>query len=363
MNDRILFIRLSAFGDIINTLPALAALKRARPELVVDWLVEDRFADFVRLLDDVDRCLVFPRRRLRFPWIGGVPALSRHSAAIRAESYLAAIDFQGNLKGGLHLAAVRAERKIGLDAAASREGAHRFASVRVPLPRDCHRIVRALSLVAPLGVELDASQISSDPDWRAGLSPIRDDPDAAAAIERRLLQLDRGTAPLVLLHPGTSAFGSFKRWPAERFGRLARQLNESAGAAVLIAHGPGEEELAQEVSRESGESATILAPEGGIAGLVALLRRVDLVIAADSGPPLLASALGVPTVTLFGPKDPATYAPTFADGRVVRNRVPCSPCSLRSCPDPVCMTRLEVEPVRDAALELLAVRTASPTVG
>ena len=87
--------------------------------------------------------------------------------------------------------------------------------------------------------------------------------------------------------------------------------------------------------------------------MLALARRAALFVGADSGPLLLAAAAGTPTVALFGPKDPAIYAPPFAGTTVVREFVPCAPCSLRRCADPICMTRLDVATVLDACTSKL----------
>lgn len=351
--DRYLFIRLSSLGDILVALPALAALRRARPGAVVDWVVDDRFAALLRQVRGVDRILAFPRTRLR-PFARD--GLIAHAVGLRRERYAAAIDFHGNLKSGLHLLAARAREKIGLDRAAAREGAHRFASVRVSVPRDCHRAQRALYLLEPLGIpSLDS--------FRGGavaaelLPDFTEDPVAGAEAERALAALPAG--PLAILHPGTSAFGAFKRLPAERYGEVARLLSDESGAAVLVTHGPGEEALAERAVRASSGAARLHPPRHGLAGLIAILRRAAVVVAADSGPLLLASALGRPTVALFGPKDPRVYAPPFGRTTVIRTGVPCSPCSLRRCADPICMTRMEAAPIAAAAHAWLSAAASS----
>lgn len=349
---RVLFIRLSALGDVVNTLPALAALRRSHPDVVVDWVVEDRSAELVRLVDGVERTIVFPRRALRLG-LAGARLLHAHRAELRRDRYDVAIDFQGNLKSGMHLHSCRAERKVGM--ARAKEGAHRFADVRVDLPRTEHRATRALRLLQA-ALPIEPLRVRDDGTTTVGAPPIRDDDAAAADADARLPPHDG--ARTVLLHPGTSGFGAFKRWPAVRFGEVARRLHEATGARLRVIHGPGEEALAEAAADASGGTATVHEPRHGLPGLVALLRRADLVVAADSGPLLLASALGVRTVALFGPKDPAIYAPPFPGAVTVRRPPPCAPCSLRRCPDPICMTELPVELVLSAALRALDVTSA-----
>jgi ADP-heptose:LPS heptosyltransferase len=87
--------------------------------------------------------------------------------------------------------------------------------------------------------------------------------------------------------------------------------------------------------------------------LAAFIRMGALYVGADSGPLHLANYLGVPCVGLFGPKDPALYRPYFSPSAVARSGIDCSPCTLRQCPDPVCMKELKVDQVYDAVLTLL----------
>ena len=165
--------------------------------------------------------------------------------------------------------------------------------------------------------------------------------------------LPRGAA-YAILHPGTSAFGAFKRWPAERFGRLAARLRAETGLIPLITWGPGEQDLADRAAQASGGSAVISPRTRTIQDLAALIAGGSLFVAADSGPLHIANCLGVPCVALFGPKDPALYGPYFQPSVTVRRDIDCSPCGRRSCPDPVCMTGLEVDTVLKAALDLLS---------
>jgi heptosyltransferase I len=356
--ERYLFLRLSSMGDIVNTLPALRALQNARPDAVVDFVAEDRFAGLVRQVEGIERVIEFPRRGLAWPTPAAGYRLFAHRAALRDTEYDVAIDFQGNLKGALQLAAVRARRKLGPMPA--REGAHRLYREPVALPRDIHRSCRALGLIAAAGIEIDHDLAVSTLD-RGLLPDFKLDRDATRAANAALGSRDTApgatssssSSPIALMHPGSSAFGAMKRWPAASFAALAQRLARE-GADVRVTCGPGEEPLAESVVAAAEGAARFVAPLGGFAGLIALLRRVAVFIAGDSGPLHLAAALDVPSVALFGPKDPRVYAPPWQHATVIRHSPPCAPCSLRRCDDPICMTRLPVDAVAAAALEILA---------
>jgi ADP-heptose:LPS heptosyltransferase len=110
------------------------------------------------------------------------------------------------------------------------------------------------------------------------------------------------------------------------------------------------------VAAASAGAARRAPPTRTLAELGALLARAAVVVGADTGPVHLAAVLGVPTVALFGPKDPAVYAPRGPAVRVVWKQVWCSPCPLRRCGDPVCMTGMRLEEVWPAVEAALGAR-------
>jgi heptosyltransferase-2 len=182
--------------------------------------------------------------------------------------------------------------------------------------------------------------------------------DAAAgeAVAKRLAEA--GLAPqqrTLVVTPGAS-FGSSKLWPPGHFASACDQIARSHGLAVVFAPGPGEEALAQEVSRTMQERAVVLAaPPTTLAELVALIAGAALQLGNDTGPRHIAVALGVPAVVLIGPTDPRHTAHQLERQRVLREAVACSPCGLKACPiDQRCMTRIAPERVAAAAAELLA---------
>jgi ADP-heptose:LPS heptosyltransferase len=155
-----------------------------------------------------------------------------------------------------------------------------------------------------------------------------------------------------------SDFGSNKQWEPERFGRTASRLAKEHGARCIVTWGPGERALAERVVAASQGAAQLCPETGSILDLAALYEACDLVIGVDTGPLHLAAALGVPVVGLYGPKDPAIYAPwdarTGAAASVVRRPVHCSPCNRRRCGNVICMPAIQVGDVVDAARDSLA---------
>jgi heptosyltransferase-2 len=163
--------------------------------------------------------------------------------------------------------------------------------------------------------------------------------------------LDRPEA-LVLLAPG-AAFGPTKRWPPERYGQLARRLEER-GLACGIVIGPGEGDLGGQVADAAGGPLPVLGEDLDPGELAALLARARVVVANDSGPMHLAAAVGTPVVAFFGPTDPGRTSPTGAPARILDRYVFCSPCFLKKCPyGHECMREITVEDALRAVEEML----------
>ncbi|MGQ0551646.1 MAG: glycosyltransferase family 9 protein [Planctomycetota bacterium] len=331
-----LVVRLSALGDVLFALPAVQALARSGCAGRITWLVEDRAAALLEGQEEFFDLLIFPRRRwLAWPgWV--VRQLTRRTDLV--------IDLQGSLKSRVHVSLARSPKKLGFDASLARNGAQRALTQQVaPPPWARHRIVQALVLTAAAG-----APVSRHPN--RPILPIRADArDRAAALIRDIA----GAGPLVVLHPGTSAFGALKRWDALNFGRLGVELQRRVQARILVTGSPPEAALVNEVLEQLAGGPTRAAPTRNLQELAAILGAADLVVAADSLPLHYANALGTPVVGLYGPKDSAVTGPFFDRARVVRAGVACSPCTLRRCTDRICMARLEVADAVSAALDLL----------
>lgn len=195
--------------------------------------------------------------------------------------------------------------------------------------------------------------------WSRGIEPDRDAPRlpvtvesleaADSALERAGAARDR---PLALLAPG-AAFGWTKRWPAERYGKLAGLLSER-GFTCAVVIGPGEESLGAAAAASAPSPLPILGDSLDPLQLAALLSRARVVIANDSGPMHLAAAVGTPIVAFFGPTDPGRTAPSGSRSKILDHYVFCSPCFLKSCPyGHECMKEISVEMALQAVEEVL----------
>jgi ADP-heptose:LPS heptosyltransferase len=304
-----LLVRLSSIGDVVHTLPALAALHRHGWE--AGWLVEPPSRVLLDESPLLARVIGVPSRKA-FGWGQALSVLR----ALRAERYDAALDFQGLWKSAAWARLSGARRVVGWERRARREPSSAvLIGERATRSGGGHVIDKNLALLRPLGIEA------------VGLRefPLPFSADAVARVDAFLARFGEG-APVVL-NPGGG--WASKLWPAERFGELARGLR-ARGLRPLVSFGPGEEGLADRVVAASGAAAERSFPTS-LLDYVELARRARLVVAADTGPLHLACAVGTPVVALFGPTDPARNGPFAPDDVVLRRTPACAPCYSRTC--------------------------------
>jgi len=171
------------------------------------------------------------------------------------------------------------------------------------------------------------------------------------------IHLGDNSAPrrrIIGVSPG-AAFGNAKRWLPERFAEAAGQIAADRNASIAIFGAPGERELCSRVAQLLNNHQVVdYAGETTLAQFIARAAECEIFLTNDSGAMHIASALGVPTVAVFGATDHHATGPTGPKSRIVREQVECSPCMLRECPiDHRCMTRVTVDRVVAEARQLL----------
>jgi lipopolysaccharide heptosyltransferase I len=342
---RILVVKLGSIGDIVHTLPALAAMRRALPEAEISWVVERRTAEILRDNPFINSLIEVDTKALRrWPMSGEtLLALRQQLRRLRASSFDSALDFQGLLKSAFIARLSGAGRVYGFNAEALREPASRFLLTKtVRPPAQAHVIVKNLTLAA----SALAIEVPSDPaEYEFPIATTR-------AQEGEALEVSAGTGGgFAILNPGGG--WPTKMWSAERFGALADELWTNYGLSSVVTHGPGEEELASSVVKAS-RSGKARAVSLSLKGFYALAKLASVYVGGDTGPTHLALAARTPIVGLFGPTEWwRNGSPRRADICVERADIGCrANCHRRSCSRWICM-EIEVSRVLEAVGERL----------
>jgi len=285
--NRILIVKLGALGDVIHAIPVAAALRRAFPDARIDWLVSSKHDEILDLVPVIDRPIAVDDRDQS----AGGRSLWRAIGELRRTHYDVVLDLQGLIKSAILARLSGAPRVIGFSSGYAREGLARvfyhqaYDAGRRGLydPAETRHVVRInLGVLTLLGINDAAAEF-----------PIA---DVDSVVARWAIDHARGR--YALLNPG--AAWPNKRWPPERFGRLAAELRTLHDLTSVVLWGPGEEALAQSVV-EAGGGAALLTPRTSIADLVALARGATVMVSGDTGPTHIAVAVGTPLVGLFGP--------------------------------------------------------------
>jgi heptosyltransferase-2 len=309
-------------GDAVMSLPALRALRSRYPEAHLTVIAKPWVAALYEGERSVDSIVVLRR------------AAWRQALRLRRERFDLAVLLPNSFSSAAQVFLAGAQRRIGY--ARDARSPLLTHAIAVPEPGEIPRHERYyyLELLRRAGI------LETLPD----IQEIRLDGAPEAARRGEALFAARGIPlPVAGVSPG-AAYGGAKRWLPERFAEAARRLRTS----VAVFGSTAERSMCQEVSGAcNGHN---LAGQTTLREFIDMTAACHLFLTNDSGAMHIAAALGVPSVTIFGPTDETATGPSGANARLVREPVDCAPCKLRECPiDHRCMTRVTVDQVVQAA--------------
>ena len=344
----ILVVRLGAMGDIVHVMPAVKNLRSAFPSARISWLVEDKHKDLVECLREIDEVVVFPRKHwqssLKYPqkYFKIISEARMFLKKLRDKKYDVALDFHGNFKSGLLTYLSNASTRIGFSKGYCKEFNFVFTNVRItPHEKKMNRVDKYLTLLHGMDIEAHYQR------------PVLSIPDTDRLyVEHFIHQNHLNQKSIALIHPGTSLFGKYKRWPPKNYADLADRLIQELGYSVIFTWSDQEYKIVEEIVSFMRYQATIACKTASVKQLIALLQHAHLFIGGDTGPTHIASCIGIPTVAIFGPKDPVIYAPYNDNAVVVRTDIPCSPCEKRTCDHVSCINSVTPQDVFDAVCKL-----------
>ncbi len=354
----IMIVKLSAIGDVVHTLPSLAALRKLYPQAHITWVIEEAAADLIKnhpLLD----CVIISRRkgwirdlkRWRLKALGEVLHFVRE---LRSRRYDLVIDFHGLLKSSLIVFLTAAPRKLGYDSLQELSGL--FLTEKIPEAREKHAVCRYLDLVRHLARErfpLPGADVKELAFPGSGTEDIEFPLPLAEAAEKRAAELlaENGLTAGRFIAINPVALWETKLWEDRNFALLADMLIKRYGMPVLFTGG-GKREI-DRIRVLMTMDAVNLAGETSLTELASLYRRSAVLVTTDTGPMHIAAAVGTTVVALFGPTDPLRTGPFGKGHRVIRAELPCSPCLRKKCTHRECMRMITPEEVLAAVGDVL----------
>ncbi len=344
--ERVLVVLPNWVGDVVLATPALRAIRERCPSARITFLLKRPLAEVLSGSPWADETVFWPAR------FAAQSRPERHrgflglAGELRDRRFDWAVLLTNSFRSALlaRLAGVR--RRIGYD----RDGRGLLLTDKLlPLKVDGRFVPVAMTrYYNAVARYLGCRECGEQPEL---FTTAAEEAEADRVIARAGAD---GGRPIAVLNPGAS-FGPAKCWLPDRFAEVGDALVRGHGAAVFIACGPKETQIARDVASRMREPAVVLDdPVLGLGPMKALLRRAALLITNDTGPRHFANAFGTPVVTIFGPTDPRWTETASPRERTVMVQVECGPCMKRHCPlDHRCMTRIDSQMVLMAARNLL----------
>ena len=330
-------------GDAVMSVPALQQLRIAHPGANIAILARPWVAGLYERESFCDQLIPYHAPRGRH----GLSAKWQIARELRLRRFDCAVLLQNAFES----AAIAKLAGIPVRVGYNRDARGWLLTHSIPVPKDGevpkHQRFYYLEL-------LRRAKLIPDYSFQSGIH--LEGSRSAAALGRRHLSAAGLQGNVIGVSPG-AAYGGAKRWLPERFAGVAVALARQRNASIAIFGSEAELPICRIVHddvKEAGVRAMNFAGNTPLAVFVEIVAACELLLSNDSGPMHIASALGVPTLAVFGATDDIVTGPTGNHSRVIRHPVECSPCLLRECPiDHRCMTRVTAEDVAKEALILL----------
>ena len=343
----ILIVKLSAIGDVIHTLPSLAAMRRLYPDAHITWVVEEAAADLVLHHPYLDQVLIFRRKS----WIkeikaGQFPAAWRDAraflAALKSRRHDLVIDFHGLFKSSIIVFLSQGKRKLGYDS--RQELSDLFLNEKIPENMGKHAVDRYLDFPRHLGAVVKQAEF---------ILPI----NLEAEDKAKALLASHGLEKKQYIAVSPVALWDTKLWDNRKFAKLADTIQQRLKIPVVFT-GKDKESLDKITSLMTTKRIN-MGGQTTLPELACIYKDALTVITTDSGPMHLAAAIGVPVIALFGPTDPARTGPYGTGHTIIRAGLSCSPCLLKKCQTKKCMEEIMPGMVFEAVERLVGIACSS----
>lgn len=359
---KILIVKPSSLGDIIDSLPVLKALKEIFPQAHISWVVNRQYSDI--LLGNPYLAQVIPfERKIGFSnFFNGIVNLWFFLSGLRVQKFDLCIDLQGLLRSGLISFFSGAKKTVGF--ANAREGSVFFYTHKVKVPNpNMHAVERYLLIPEYFRGSQAKLNIC---DYVAGVCDYLITENEYNFVRFLLNEYNERKEKahnfhFVIVNPNSKR--KIKRWREAYFANLCDRLQMELGLKVVLIGSKEEIKIVSQVEQMMRTKPINLAGKTSLRELANLIKIADLMITNDSGPMHIAAALGTPVIAIFGPTDPNRIGPTGPYAMVGSKKhtvisksglLPCIPCYRKTCEHQRCLDLISVEEVILAVKNTLA---------
>jgi heptosyltransferase-1 len=294
---KILIIKPSALGDIIQALPAACCLARSFPDARIDWFVRPEYAALIENHKCINKVVIFDRNKLGKWWYSpkACAELIKLVRQLRKEKYNLVFDFQGRFRSAIFAWFSACKERFGM--AETQEIASPFYTHRIAQSTDSiHLVDYFLDMVCAAGAKRSKVEFGLEPQTQ----PVDE--------TRKILTTNHANADnYAVFVPGATV--EAKRWPIESFAALAEKVYEKYQYSIVAIGVESEKATAEKLQALTSVPVINLVRKTSIKQLVALLAGARIVVSNDTGPAHIAAALGVPMVLIFGYTNPSRVGP------------------------------------------------------
>lgn len=296
----ICIFRLSALGDVTHMLPVIHTLQRTYPDTKITWIIGKLEVQLVKNIPGIE-FIIFDKSK-------GLQAYTSLWKTLRGRKFDILLMMQVALRASIASLGIRAEQRIGFDRDRSRDGQHLFCNAVIPENPRTHVLDGFFDFLRAIGIEQRVMQ------WDL---PV--DPEAHTFAEQYI----QGQ-PTLVINPCTSArANNFRNWRAEYYAAVADYAAQRYQLQTILTGGPAdaEKEMAEQIIAAADSPVVSLVGNTTIQQMLAVLQQASLIIAPDTGPAHMGTAVGTPVIGLYVTSNPERTGP-YNSRHLTVNRYP-----------------------------------------
>lgn len=330
---KILIVQPSRLGDIIFSLPVLAALKRKYPHAKISWIVDERCAEILKDNPLLDNIFIWDRKQKSYSYYKNL------KKRLREQRFDLSIDLHGLAKSAMLVRLAKARFKLASSSTnGMRELSWIFSKEIKTNDPNAHCIERHMEVAKFLDCDgkIEYPIMVPDSDYES--------------VRKKLEEEKVDVSKMIGIHPGGGWLS--RRWKTDRYAALAGRLKNELGADIVLVGGKeggtSEKGLNEEIIAQAGIKICDLTGRLTLKELCAFFKLCRVFVANEAGPMHIATALNTPAVAILGPTNAKRTGPFRGQTKIIQHQFSCQPCRNRNCKNVLCMDDIKISEAFDA---------------